>query len=89
LRLAHLLAFCDICSVVNCSMKNCGSGCVMVVVNICMSAQNFWYVSGFAKSLPKNTEATTLLSSRSMPALVQASLMMAWHFWRGPLTEVW
>ena len=24
-----------------------------------------------------------------MPALVQASLMMAWHFWRGPLTEVW
>ena len=24
-----------------------------------------------------------------MPALVQASLMMAWHFWRGPLTDVW
>jgi hypothetical protein len=42
LRLAHLLAFCAICSVVNCSMKNCGSGCVMVVVYICMSAQNFW-----------------------------------------------
>jgi hypothetical protein len=42
LRLAHLLAFCAICSVVNCSMKICGSGCVMVVVYIWMSAQNFW-----------------------------------------------
>jgi hypothetical protein len=28
--------------VVNCSMKICGSGCVMVVVYISMSAQNFW-----------------------------------------------
>ena len=42
LRLAHLLAFCAIWSVVHCSMKVCGSGCVIVVVYICMSAQNFW-----------------------------------------------
>lgn len=42
LRLAHLFSFCDSSQDVNCSMKVCGSGCVMVVVYICMSAQNFW-----------------------------------------------
>ena len=41
LRLLHLLAFCEYCQVVYCSMNTCGSGWVMVVVNICMSHQNF------------------------------------------------
>ena len=42
LRLAHLLAFCECWLLVNCSMKNCGSGAPIVVVNICTSVQNFW-----------------------------------------------
>jgi hypothetical protein len=42
LRLAHLLSFCASSHEQYCSMKVCGSGCVIVVVNICMSAQNFW-----------------------------------------------
>ena len=42
LRLDHLLAFCESSPVVNCSMNTPGSGVPMVVVNICMSDQNFW-----------------------------------------------
>ena len=41
LRLAHLLAFCAICSDVKRSMKPCGSGALMVNWCICRSAQNF------------------------------------------------
>jgi flagellar P-ring protein precursor FlgI len=37
----------------------------------------------------KNTAAVMLLSSSSIPALAQATLMMAWVFWRGWFTEVW
>ena len=37
----------------------------------------------------KNTDAVTDFSSRSMPALAQACLTIAWVFWRGALIEVW
>jgi hypothetical protein len=37
----------------------------------------------------KNTEACTVFSSTSMPALAQACLTMAWIFWRTELMDVW
>src|SRR5687767_11106114 len=70
-------------------MKRSGSGCGIVVLYICRSLKNLVYVSGLATSEEKYTEATTDLSSMSMPAFWQACLMIAWHFCRGALIEVW
>ena len=71
------------------SMKRSASGAVMVVVYICMSAQNFGYVSGLATSDEKNTDAVTDFSSRSTPAFWQDCLTIACSFWRVPLMDVW
>src|SRR6188474_1533138 len=89
LRPCHLLAFCEISAVVHWFMNRSGSGCGIVVLYICRSEKNFVYVSGFATSLEKYTEATTLFSSTSMPAFWHACFTIAWHFWRGALIEVW
>ena len=70
-------------------MKISGSGCVIVVVYICMSQYSFVYVSGLATSDEKNTDAVTAFSSRSMPTFCAACLMMACVFCRGWFTDVW
>ena len=71
-------------------MNRWGSGPpVMLKAYIWRSAQNFDVVSGFPGSLPKYTEATTDLSSISIPAFAAACFTMAWVFCRTGLIEVW
>ena len=70
-------------------MKISGSGCVIVVVYICMSQKSFVYTSGLARSEEKKTDAVTVFSSTSIPAFWHACLMIACAFCRGWLTDVW
>ncbi len=46
-------------------------------------------LSGLASSEPKKTDATTVFSSMSIPALSAPCLMMACSFCRSGLIEVW
>ena len=53
------------------------------------SALKWPMLSGFPSSEPKKTEATTVFSSISIPALAAPCLMMACSFCRSGLIEVW
>src|SRR4026209_1034843 len=68
LRPCHLSSFDAIAQGVNWSMKSWGSGMVSVTVYIWRSVEKCGYVSRLAGSDEKNTDATTDLSSNSMPA---------------------
>ena len=46
-------------------------------------------LSGFASSEPKKTDATTVFSSISIPALAAPCLMIACSFCRSGLIDVW
>ena len=53
------------------------------------SAVKWPRLSGLASSEPKKTDATTVFSSISIPALLAPCLMMACSFCRSGLIEVW
>src|SRR4051812_49080039 len=89
LRPCHLFAFVDTSHDTHWFMNRSRSGCGIVVLYICRSAKNLVYVSGLRSSHEKYTEATTPFRPRSKLASSEASLMIAWLFWRGALIEVW
>src|ERR671922_1489264 len=88
LRPIHLFAFEAISDVAKMFMKYAGSGWPMVQLYIWRSARNLLEVSGLPGSDEKYTDADTVLSSRSIPALRHACLTIAWVFCRGALIEV-
>src|SRR5262249_2647465 len=88
LRPAHLFSFAEISQETNCRIPSCGSIPISVLY-IWRSVEKCEYVSRLAASEEKYADATTDLSSTSIPALAHACLTMACVFWRGALMEVW